>query len=191
MVIFLFAEFYLLLLCLYAVYEILTYRTTVPMENIQKCGCKIQIAMQGLLTAITWHFPSLYISDATRTTITIQKPILYNDMLWIVMNMLCFVSFLLMVCWNLHMPGVEIYTFSVNVVLMVCWNLCIPHGKNWNLHITWLFRWIWTQNVGCHCIIVIKHGLLCFVTLMYGWACIDYGRRPAWRAFINACPPMH
>ncbi len=33
--------------------------------------------------------------------------------------MLCFVSFLLMVCWNLHMPGFEIYTFSVNVVLMV------------------------------------------------------------------------
>ncbi len=22
---------------------------------------------------------------------------------------------------------------------------------------------------------VIKHGLLCFVTLMHGWACIDYG----------------
>ncbi len=27
----------------------------------------------------------------------------------------------------------------------------------------------------CHCIIVIKHGLLCFVTLMHGWACIDEG----------------
>ncbi len=95
--------------------------------------------------------------------------LLYNDMLWVVMNMLCFVSFLLMVCWNLHMPGVEIYTSSVNVVLMVCWNLCIPaYGKNWNLHIAWLFSlnlvWIWTQNLGCHCIIVIKHGLLCFVT---------------------------
>ncbi len=25
------------------------------------------------------------------------------------MKMLCFVSFLLMVSWNLHMPGVEIY----------------------------------------------------------------------------------
>ncbi len=29
--------------------------------------------------------------------------------------------------------------------------------------------WIWTQNVGCHCIIVIKHGLLCFVALMHGF----------------------
>ncbi len=66
--------------------------------------------------------------------------LLYNDMLWVVMNMLCFVSFLLTVCWNLHMPGVEIYTFSVNLVLMICWNLCIPYGKNWNLHIAWLFR---------------------------------------------------
>ncbi len=96
------------------------------------------------------------------------------------MNILCFVSFVLMVCWNLHLPGVEIYTFSVNVVLMVCWNLCIPaYGKKWNLHIALLFRWIlgwiWTQNVGCHCIVVIKHGLLCFVMLMHGWACIDYG----------------
>ncbi len=37
------------------------------------------------------------------------------------------------VCWNLHMPGVEIYTFGVNVVLIVCWNLCITaYGKNWN-----------------------------------------------------------
>ncbi len=45
---------------------------------------------------------------------------LNNDMLQVVMNMLCFVSFLLMFCWNLHMPGVEIYTFSVNLVLMVC-----------------------------------------------------------------------
>ncbi len=113
-------------------------------------------------------------------TSRVYKCILYNDMLWVVMNMLCFVSFLHMVCWNLHMPGVEIYTSSVNVVLMVCWNLCIPaFGKNWNLHIAWLFSlnlvWIWTQNVGCHCIIVIKHGLLCFVTLMHGWACIDYG----------------
>ncbi len=81
--------------------------------------------------------------------------LLYNDMLWVVMNMLCFVSFL----------------------LMVCWNLCIPYGKNWNLHIAWLFRWILGEfrqkNAGCHCIIVIKHGLLCFVTLMYGCACID------------------
>ncbi len=63
----------------------------------------------------------------------------YNDMLWVVMNMLCFVSFLLMVCWNLHMPGVEIYIFSVNLVLMVCWNLCIPYNKNWNLHIAWFW----------------------------------------------------
>ncbi len=105
----------------------------------------------------------------------------YNDMLGVVMNMLCFVSFLLMVCWNLHMPGIEIYIVSMNLVLlMVCWNICIPYRKNWNLHIAWLFRWInlwwiWTQNVGCHCIIVFKHGLLCFETLMHGWACIDYG----------------
>ncbi len=42
------------------------------------------------------------------------------------MNILCFVSFKLMVCWNLHMPGVEIYTFSVNVVLMIGWNLHMP-----------------------------------------------------------------
>ncbi len=33
---------------------------------------------------------------------------LYNDMRWVVMNMLCFVNFLLMVCWNLHMLDVEI-----------------------------------------------------------------------------------
>ncbi len=71
--------------------------------------------------------------------------LLYNDTLWVVMNMLCFVSFLFMVCWNLNMPRVEIYTFSVNLVLMVCWNLCIPYGKNWNLHIAWLFRWIWGE----------------------------------------------
>ncbi len=76
----------------------------------------------------------------------VEGKVLYNDMLWVVMNMLCFVSFLLMVCWNLHMPDVEIYTFSVNVVLMVCWNLCIPaYGKNWNLHIALLFRWIWGE----------------------------------------------
>ncbi len=27
------------------------------------------------------------------------------------MNMLCFVNQVLMVCWNLHMPGFEIYTW--------------------------------------------------------------------------------
>ncbi len=104
--------------------------------------------------------------------------VLDNDMLWVVMNMLSFVCFLLIVCWNLYMQGVEIYIFSMNVVLIVCWNLCIPCDKNWHLHIVWLFRWIWgwiwTQNVGCHCIIVIKHRLLCFVMLMHGLACIDY-----------------
>ncbi len=130
---------------------------------------------------------------STHVLTKIQKLLLYNDMLCVVMNMLCFVSFLLMICWNLHMSGVEIYTFSVNVVLMVCWNLCIPYGKNWNLHIAWLFRWIWTQNVVCHCIIVIKHGLLCFVSLMHGWACIDYVLQQAcgsasW-AFVNV--PTH
>ncbi len=125
--------------------------------------------------------------------------LLYNDMLWVVMNMLCFVSFLIMICWNLHMPVVEIYTSSVNVVLMVYWNLCIPaYGKNWNLHIAWLFSlnlvWIWTQNVGCHCIIVIKHGLLfCDVNAWVGmhWLWPAAGLRPAWQAFVNACPPMH
>ncbi len=48
---------------------------------------------------------------------------LCNDILWVVMNMLCFVSFVHMICWNLHMPGIEIYRFSVNLVLMVCWNI--------------------------------------------------------------------
>ncbi len=46
-------------------------------------------------------------------------------MLWVVMNIVCFVSLLLMVCWNLHMPGVEIYTFIVIVIVFVCWNLCM------------------------------------------------------------------
>ncbi len=32
-------------------------------------------------------------------------------MLWIVMNMLCFVNPVLKVCWNLHIPGFEIYTW--------------------------------------------------------------------------------
>ncbi len=36
------------------------------------------------------------------------------------MNMLCFAGLVLMVCQNLHMSGVEIYTFSVNLVFMVC-----------------------------------------------------------------------
>ncbi len=67
----------------------------------------------------------------TLDCIHLDSIVLYTEILWIVMNMLSFVSFLLMVCWNLHMPGVEIYTFSVNVVLMVYWNLCIPaYGKN-------------------------------------------------------------
>ncbi len=48
-------------------------------------------------------------------------------MLWVVMNVLGFVRFGLMVCWNLHMPGVEIYTFSVNIVLMIYWNLHSYH----------------------------------------------------------------
>ncbi len=75
-------------------------------------------------------------------------------------------------CWNLHIQC----ECSAHGLLKF---KRIPYGKNWNLHIAWLFRWIWgwiwTQNVGCHCIIVIKHRLLCFVTLMHGWACIDYG----------------
>ncbi len=113
-------------------------------------------------------------------------------MIWVVINMLSFVSFLLMVCWNLHMKGVEIYTFSVNLMLMVCWNLCIPYGKNWNLHIAWLFRWIWTQNVGCHCIIVIKHGLMCFVMLMHGWALTTACSWPADTLMgLRQCMPTH
>ncbi len=56
-----------------------------------------------------------------------------NDMLSV--NRLYFVSIVLLVGWNLHMPGVEMYTFSVNVVLMACTNLHIPHGKNWHLYI--------------------------------------------------------
>ncbi len=32
-------------------------------------------------------------------------------MLWVVINMLCFMNLVLMVCWNLHMPGFDIYTW--------------------------------------------------------------------------------
>ncbi len=67
-----------------------------------------------------------------------------------------------------------------------CWNLhiqreCSAHGLLKSMHTSiWQelksthrmiiyvnLGWIWTQNVGCRCIIVIKHGLLCFVTLMH------------------------
>ncbi len=40
---------------------------------------------------------------------------------------------------------------------------------------------------GCHFIIVIKHGLLCFVMLMHGWACIDYGPQ----LVLWQCMPTH
>ncbi len=58
-----------------------------------------------------------------------------------------------------------------------CWNLhiqceCSVHGLLKSMHTLWQelksthhmiikvnLGWIWTQNVGCHCIIVIKHGL--------------------------------
>ncbi len=32
-------------------------------------------------------------------------------MLWVVMNILCFVNLVLMLCWNLHMHGFQIYTW--------------------------------------------------------------------------------
>ncbi len=84
------------------------------------------------------------------------------------MNVLCFVSIVLMVCWNLHIsveiytfnvnvvlmvcrnlhiPGVEIYTFNVNVVLMVCWNVHIPGVEIYTLSVNVVLMVCWNLHI--------------------------------------------
>ncbi len=73
-------------------------------------------------------------------------------MLWVVMNVLCFVNLLLMVCWNQHMASVEMYIFNVNPVLMTCWNICVA----------WLFASKKPVNSSFR-------GNPCLITKLYFW----------------------
>ncbi len=105
-------------------------------------------------------------------------------MLWVVLNILCFVSLwkisYLFIhgllkstydrCWNLHIQC----EYSAHPLLKYVHTIWQELKSTHRMIIEMNLGWIWTQNVGCPCIIVIKHGLLSFVTLMHGWACIDY-----------------
>ncbi len=62
-----------------------------------------------------------------------------------------FVNQLLIVCWNLHMTGDDLFNFSKLFLSL---------------------RYMWTEKVGCYCIIVIKHGLPVFCDIR---VCIDNG----------------
>ncbi len=84
------------------------------------------------------------------------------------MNVLCFVSLLLIVCWNQNITSVKMYKFGVNPVFTSCWNICMA----------WLFASTKPVNSsfrGNPCLSTKLYSLKCKVSLVwYMWVAHEF-----------------
>ncbi len=110
------------------------------------------------------------------------------------MYVLCFV---LIVCWNQHMAGIEMYIFRVNAVIITCWNIWFKGNP---YLITKLYSLKYKMSlVWCLWVVCEFHAILCTCYMLSsdinecatapclnGGTCVN-----AINAYACLCPTTH